>query len=233
MLSFTQSTPSSTSDDKKLILNRVLTEEQRGFLEKLPNSVIAKEGSVINLCKSQFGKDYPIIFKRRFAGREGAKTLHISTLNEFGVIKPVRFWLILALDLNSASREMFRVCSKNAFVNLKLIEKVEGRQLFFIKRKQRLDELFNQQAQTTTDEEDMLFIVHNKYEPDHVKRCRLMMDPEKKYLFEAGISTSINGDRLFINIKDMLTTPLTTDQFEKMTGTVVRSETPSRKRHRF
>ena len=231
-------TPSETSSvTQRTELTRVLTHTQQAFLDTLPRSMISRQYGSINLCKSQLGKDYPDLFKKRYAGRDNAKTVHISTHNEYGNVKPARFLLIMSLK-DEDSREIMRVQTKPAILNLKLIEKIENRSLFMSEQKRRLDDIFNKQPSILkSNENNLLFVVHNKYEADHVKRGRLMMVPFEDYLFEVAISSSINGDRLFINIKDMLTTPLSAIQYGSLTGIdreteVFAAKQPSRKRVR-
>ena len=231
-------TPSETSSvTQRTELTRVLTHTQQAFLDTLPRTMLVRDHGSINLSKTRLGKDYPDLFKKRFAGRDTAKTVHISSHNEYGNMKPSRFLIVMGLPRHD-SREIFFIASKAAILNLKLIEKIENRSLFMTEQKRRLDDIFNGAPVTQPADKNNIFVVHNKYEADHVKRGRLMMIPQENYLFEIAISSSIDGDRLFINIKDMLTTPLSQEDFDNLTGAVSSSDpfngrkTPPRKRKR-
>ena len=196
-----------------------LPDNQLYFLMKLPKSIVSRHNGIIHLAKTTLGCDYPDIFQKRIFGKADSKTLHLSFIHR-GEYKKARFWIVLRLD-EDAPMEMFHVVNNTTFKNLKLIEKMENRKLFMTERKPRLNDIFNhgkgwKQQDTNTD--NMLYISYNKFEPEHVKAARPQMKRGQNYLFEVTLATSIDGDRMFVNIKDMLTKPLTNVQYHNITS---------------
>ena len=99
-------TPSETSSvTQRTELTRVLTHTQQAFLDTLPRTMLVCDHGSINLSKTRLGKNYPDLFKKRFAGRDTAKTVHISSLNEYGNMKPSRFLIVMGLPRHD-SREL-------------------------------------------------------------------------------------------------------------------------------
>ena len=194
-----------------------LNAQQIEFLRKLPKSVLSRKGDVFYLATSMLGCDYPDLFKKHIFGNQGAKTLSLAIFHR-GEFKKARFRIVLRLN-DEAPREMFHVCNNTTFKNLKLIEKIENRKLFMTEQRPRLDDIFGkpdgwQPSDFNTD--NMIYISYNKFAPDHVKEARPKIKRGEKYLFEVTLATSLHGDRMFVNIKDMLTKPLSLDQYNKI-----------------